>query len=901
MATGGEQPGGGATPIMRQYRSVKERHPDTVLLFRMGDFYELFYDDAVLASRVLGLVLTSRDRQKENPVPMAGFPHHAVTGYTKKLLDAGYRVAVCEQLEEPGKGKAIVARDVVRIITPGANVETDLLEAGESNFLMALAPGAGGDEVAAAPAAVAYADISTGTMAALLAPDPSILAAELVRLAPKEVLVPPGDAALAAFVRERLPGAALTPWPPLRGGGPAFAEAVERIDSWTGRDPARGESCAALLGRRLAPVAASLLEYLARTQPGRPLPVKRIAVHAPSQFMVLDETSVLHLELVRSQSGEKKGSLLHLVDRTVTAMGSRLLRAWLLMPLMDVAAIRRRQDAVERFVDDGRTRGELRRLLGEVCDVERVVSRCIVGAATPRELGALRDTLGACPRIAACLGAQPDLAAGGAAPAAGGALPPLPPAPAGLAERLERALAPSPPAGAREGGIFARGWHEGLDELVYLSTSGKEAIAALEAAERAATGISSLKVKYNKVFGYFIEVTRTNLPQVPQDRFQRKQTIVGGERFVTGELKELEAKILTADERRKALEAELFGALVEEVAAREGELHALAAALAALDALAALAQLAAAGGWVRPLVDDGGVVAIREGRHPVVEAGLAGDAFVPNDVALDADGERVWIITGPNMSGKSTFMRQVALSVILAQAGSFIPAAAARVGVCDRIFTRVGASDNLSWGQSTFMVEMTETAAILGHATPRSLVVLDEIGRGTSTFDGMSIAWAVAEHLHNVVGCRTLLATHYHELTRLTETLPRAANYNVRAEEFGERIIFLRKVTRGGCSRSYGIQVAQLAGVPPEVIRRAKEILAQVETQKEREQEAAVRRRGGHAAAAREAAAQLDLFGGARREREKEERLAAALRETDVEKLTPLEALNLLARLKKET
>ena len=878
------------TPVMRQYRSVKERYPDAVLLFRMGDFYEMFYEDAVLASRVLGIVLTTRERNKENPVPMAGVPFHSVTAYIKRLLEAGHRAAICEQLEEPAKGKAIVARDVVRIITPGVNIDTDLLEARESNFLCAVLPS--GDDLTA-PFGLALADISTGQMMTAVVDDASALASELVRFDPKEVLVPPASEALEAFVKEKVPGAATTPCGHF-GDYREFGRAIGRVDEATGRGREGGDSHASVLPPPCASACAVVLEYLSRTQPGQPLPVRRIALYRPSQFLVLDETTVRHLELTVSSSGDRKGSLLWLIDRTVTPMGSRMLRSWLLAPLMDIAAIRRRQDVIQLFVDDTKLRHEVRRLLGQACDVERIVSRCIVKAAAPRELGALRDTLLLMPRLAACLADTSFIERLGKADDALGAFPEVP---EDLSQTLRRALVPSPPPNTREGGIFARGWNAELDELASLSGSSKEAIAALEMRERQATGISSLKVKYNRVFGYFIEVTRTNLSSVPQDRYIRKQTIAGGERFLTEELKELESKILTADERRKALEAELFSALVEEVTARERLLHALASFVAALDVASSLAELAAAGGYTRPVVDEGRVIAIREGRHPVVEKVGAPDGFVPNDVRLDIDGERLWILTGPNMSGKSTFMRQVALCVIMAQMGGFIPAAQASIGVCDRIFTRVGASDNLAWGQSTFMVEMTETAAILNHATPRSLVVLDEIGRGTSTFDGMSIAWATAEYLHDRVGCRTLLATHYHELVQLADTLPNVANYNVSATEFRDRIVFLRKVTKGGSSKSYGIQVARLAGMPAPVIGRAKEILKEIESRGEGGAGLPAPEPRPPKETAKAAGGQLSLFAHSPEEKVYAE-LRRLLGEADLEAMTPLEAMNLLASLK---
>ncbi|MFH1435915.1 MAG: DNA mismatch repair protein MutS [Pseudomonadota bacterium] len=884
------------TPVMRQYRSVKERYPDAILLFRMGDFYEMFYEDAVIASKIMGIVLTSRDKGRENPVPMAGVPYHSVTSYLKKLIDAGYRAAICEQLEEPSKAKTIVARDVVRLITPGANIDTDLLDAKESNFLLAALPENPGS--LEAPFAVAMADISTGQMMAAQVEDISTLASELVRFQPREVLLPPGNEPFAAFVREKVPQAVMTPCRHLRELR-GFESAIEIIDELTGRDRASGESWSGVLPALPAAASAALLEYLRRTQPGQPLPIKRIALYKPSQFMILDEMTVRHLELVTSSSGDKKGALLALIDKTVTSMGSRLLRSWLLSPLTDIHAIRRRQDVIQFFLDDHKAGREIRKLLAEICDIERILSRCIVRAAAPRELGALRDALLLMPRLAEYFASARFMENVGSADTVLGAFPQVP---SKLSDRLQGALVTEPPPHAREGGIFARGFNGELDQLAFLSSSSKEAIAALEKKEKEATGIHSLKIKYNKVFGYFIEVTKSNLPGVPRDRYITKQTIAGGERYYTGELKDLEAKILTADEKRKALESELFASLVRDVAGFENELRALAEYIATVDVTSALAGLAAASGYTRPLIDDSSEIRITDGRHPVVEAIGAAEGFIPNDVELDIDGERLWIITGPNMSGKSTFMRQVALNVILAQMGSYIPASEARIGICDRIFTRVGASDNLAWGQSTFMVEMTETAAILLHATPRSLVVLDEIGRGTSTFDGMSIAWAVAEYLHDKVGCRTLLATHYHELTELTSRLSHAENYNVSATEFEDKIIFLRKVRKGGSSRSYGIQVASLAGVPAEVIGRAREILARVESENDGQPGLPGRQAGGGrgGGGGDEGSGQLSLF-AADPAQKKNIQVRRLLAEVDVDKMTPLEAMNLLARLKSLT
>jgi len=890
------------TPVMRQYKSIKERYPDTILLFRMGDFYEMFYEDAITASKILGIVLTSRQKNQENPVPMAGVPYHSVTGYLKKLLDSGFRVAVCEQLEEPSKGKAIVARDVVRIITPGVNVEAELLESNQSNYLCALSIGkhdvAKGNE--GDMFGLALADISTGEMLTTYLEDISSLTAELVKFDPKEVLIPRGYPQFEEFIKGKLPDKAVTSTGLFEEYGD-FQSALKKIGEITGKDEGNGDIYAGRLNPLCATACAVVLDYLSTTQPGQPIPIPRIAVYRASEFMILDETTMKHLELTSSTWGEKKGSLLWLIDKTITPMGGRLLRSWLIKPLMDISSIRRRQDAIEYFVQNGKTREKIRYLLREICDIERIISRCVLKTATPRELKGLSETLTILPSILEVFDevGQTEILKG-----TNDLFGSLPEVPSLLTSKLSNAIVDNPPNNTREGGIFKKGYNEELDELDYLSTSSKEAVASLEAKEREATGIQSLKIRYNKVFGYYIEVTKSNLSLVPHDRYIRKQTIAGGERFVTEELKQLEEKILSADEKRKNLEAELFSQLVGEVARNESSLRKVSAFLSTLDVICALAEVAVLSGWSRPVVNDSGIISIKDGRHPVVEAIASPDGFVPNDVCLDLDGERVWIITGPNMSGKSTFMRQVALCTILAQMGSFIPASQAVIGICDRIFTRVGASDNLSWGQSTFMVEMLETASILEHATRKSLVVLDEIGRGTSTFDGMSIAWATAEYLLTRVGCRTLMATHYHELVELSSMYPNVANYNVSATEFGDKIIFLRKVKKGGSSRSYGIQVARLAGMPSEVIERAKAILSQIESGRDKtvsiervSKTKAKAGRDGETGIGSGDGNQLNIFiqsrgiGG-------EDKIRKLLQEIDIEKMTPLEAMNFIAHLK---
>jgi len=857
--------------MFRQYRAAKARYPGAILLFRMGDFYEMFFEDAQRAAPLLGIALTSRSKPPEEPIPMCGVPHHAVDSYITRLVEAGHKVAICEQMVDPATVKGLVPREVIRVVTPGTNLDPDAVDARSGQYLAAVVPpGEGGG-----PWGLAAADLTTGELLGCALEHAAAVRTELARLEPKEILVPRGG---VAALREAIPAAGdarvSEGEPGADDAEMARAELARRLGEEVAAQAEAELSVPALRAAGLA------VAYLAATQPNLPLPVRRLVATSPAEDLILDETAQAHLELLRTTRGEKRGSLLDLLDRCRTPMGARLLRQWLLRPLCRVDRIRRRQDVVAALVEAPAARAALRDALGRIRDLPRLASRAVLGVASPRDLGALRDSLDHVPAVEAAVADvafAPDVAAA------------VPPGDScrDLADELGRALVPDPPHSAKDGGLIQGGYNAELDELVELAEHGKDRLAELERREREATGIASLKLRFNRVFGYYIEVTKANLHLVPGDRFLRKQTIAGGERFTTQELEELQSKILTAEERRKALEAELFVALRERVAAAKGRLDALADRLAFLDVAAGLADLAHERRYVRPVVDDSGVIDLEESRHPVVEAAGPQVEFVPNDVKLDLDGERLWIITGPNMSGKSTVMRQTALCVLLAQMGSFVPARRARIGLVDRIFTRVGASDSLTWGQSTFMVEMVETAAILRHATRRSLVVLDEIGRGTSTYDGMSIAAAVLEYLHDTVRCRALFATHYHELTALADRLPGAANYNVAAREFGHDIVFLRKLARGGASRSYGIQVARLAGLPASLIRRANALLEELEQGGE-----FGGRRLRPPAAAPE---QVSLF--APRGPSPVER---KLLEVDLDRTTPLDALALLAALKAE-
>jgi DNA mismatch repair protein MutS len=805
------------TALMRQYLDVKSRYPDAIVLFRLGDFYEMFYDDAVYAARVLDLTLTTRDKGKEDPVPMCGVPHHAVRAYLGKLTDLGHRVALCEQLEDPKVARGIVKRDVVRVITPGVMLDEESLDPRAPSHVAAAVGDARGGY------GFAFLDVTTGDFHATEAPSAEILLEEIGRVAPRELVLGRGDAdrALADIVKvafPRLPRAAVD------DGDPTVELPRALGDKLDGT----------LLERvpRAAAAAAAVLRYARATQPGAELPLPGLEIYARADSLIIDEQARAHLELVESlQERRRAGSLIDLLDESRTAMGGRLLRRWLLFPAVDLATIRRRHDAVERLVGAHAARDRARKLLGGIADLERLVGRARLGVATPRDLAVLGRSLTSLPELAAALAeahageiegsatGEPDLLQ------LGGAGDDLA---APLAAELLRVLRPDAPALTKDGGFVNPGVDAELDELVDIASGGRSRIAAIETRERERTGIPSLKVKFNSVFGYYIEVTRSNLAAVPAD-YRRKQTVANAERFVTTELSEFEATVLSADEKRIAKELEIFTALRGRVAAEAERLLALGARAAAADTLAALAEVAHRNGYCRPVIVDDGVIDLVDARHPVVERLAAAGSFVPNDVRLDPAAEQILIVSGPNMAGKSTLMRQVALAVIQAQMGGFVAARTARIGLCDRVFTRVGAGDNLARGESTFMVEMRETAQILRHATARSLIVLDEIGRGTSTYDGVSIAWAVAEHLHDRIGAKTLFATHYHELAALAAQHARVRNVSVAAREWKGEVVFLRKLTAGGTSRSFGVEVARLAGLPGAVIARARAILRTLE------------------------------------------------------------------------
>jgi DNA mismatch repair protein MutS len=847
--------------MLKHWREVKARHPGTILFYRVGDFYEMFHEDAELAARVLAITLTSRG----DGVPLAGVPVKAATDYLRQLIGAGHRVAICEQVEDPKLARGLVRREVVETVTPGALLQEGWLAGGKNNFLVALSADARRIGLAAI-------DLSTGEFL-LEALDAGETAEALGRLGPAEVVMPaeleslPADGVLRT-VRER--------W--------EFDPELAR------EELARRFALASLDGLGIGPddapalgAAGALLRYLAELQPAGLPHLARPVVRRSDTLLWLDEMTRRNLELVEPlRTGARGCTLLETIDATVTPMGGRLLRQWLLSPLRDPAAIDYRLDAVEALVRDGRGRARLREALDGVRDVERLAGRAAAGRATPRELGALRDSFLRLPDVSEALSA---LAAPPALADAADELDLL----TDLAGELSQALEERPPAALADGGVIRHGYDTELDEVRALRDGGRQYIASLQQRERERTGIPSLKVGFNKVFGYYLEVTNAHAARVPAD-YERRQTLAGAERYVTPELKDYEARVLGAEDRMAAREAELFGALRAAVGQAIGRIQRSARVLARLDVWTALADRAVAGDYVRPTLHNGFDLVLRESRHPVIERLMPRESFIPNDARL-TEAERVALVTGPNMAGKSTILRQIGLCVVLAQMGAFVPAAEASIGVVDRLFTRVGASDNLARGQSTFMVEMSETSAILHNAGPRSLVLLDEIGRGTSTYDGVAIAWAVTEHLHDRVGCKTMFATHYHELMQLPERLQHARNYNVAVRETGDTVVFLHRLVPGGTDRSYGIHVAQLAGLPDGVVRRAREILGALEGEHRMVP-------GAPPEAARDPG-QLALFADGTAPDPTPDPTIEELRLLDVNALTPLEALNRLAELKR--
>jgi len=807
-----EAPPDKTTPMLRQYLDLKSRYADALLLFQMGDFYETFFGDAELAAGALNIALTSRSRAGEERIPMAGFPIHAAENYISRLLEAGFKVVVCDQTEDPALAKGLVRREVTRILTRGTVVDPGALDARVDNYLAAF-------HLKGPQWGLAYLELSTGEFRLTEGQGPEALGDELWRLKPVELLV-------SEDLEPQLLAAALAPFdtPPTQRALSSYAFDPDEARRELGR--ALGTLFLdgfGLEGGHLGVAAAgAILRYLKDSHTPNLPHLDRLLSYSRDDYLELDEATLRHLEIFETwRSRSRQGSLLEALDETVTPMGARRLAQWLRYPLKDLAAIEARLDGVEFFKEDGLLRQRWRQTLKGLGDLERLTARVALEQATPREVGAVKQALERVPLLQELLPRElPSLVA-----AVAGDLEPLP----DLQELIGRALVEEPPLSLKDGGIFREGYDPELDELIALSQEGKDWIARLEARERSRTGINSLKVRYNKVFGYYLEVSRANLHLVPPD-YIRKQTLVNAERFITSDLKEYESRVLGAEETRLRRELELFQELRRRLAAEAPRLKKVAGALGILDVLANLAEVAALHQYCRPCLAPEPALAIESGRHPVLERLLPPGAFVPNDVALDPESQ-VLIVTGPNMSGKSTILRQVALTVLLAHLGSFVPAREATIGLTDRIFTRVGAVDDIGRGQSTFLVEMIETARILHQATRRSLVILDEIGRGTSTFDGLALAWAVAEHLHDLdgVGVKTLFATHYQELTELSRLKPRVKNFQVLVTEEGGGIVFLHRLAPGAASQSYGIQVARLAGVPQEVISRAQEVLENLE------------------------------------------------------------------------
>ena len=853
------------SPMMRQYFEIKERHKDSILFFRMGDFYEMFFDDAILASKELELTLTGRECGQEERAPMCGVPHHSAEGYIARLIEKGYKVAVCEQTEDPATAKGLVERDVIRVVTPGTVIENSMLADDRNNYIASI-------YIAGEEAGLCFADVSTGNAAATRFDGPDLeklVVSELARYFPSEIL----------FNGEILKHKPVTDYIKHY-----LASSVELLDDEDFDEAVAEARLSEQFGSLPLPQSAverkalgALLGYLGRTQKKGVERLRVVEEYTAAQYMNLSPVTRANLELTETMRGrEKKGTLLWVLDKTSTAMGKRLLRTWLEQPLMDATAIDSRLDGVEELYKGNVERLELADALAGVFDLERLMTRVVYGSASPREMAALASACRKLPDILTLIKGFES----GEMRALQMSIDPL----QDVMRDIDAALADELPAKLADGGVIRDGYNPEVDELRDSVHGGKGMLAGIEAKLKEETGIRTLKIGFNRVFGYYIEVSKSFTSQVPE-HFVRKQTLTNGERYITDELKTLENRILGAGERLAVLERELFEALMESVAARLSRIQKTAAGVARLDVLCSLAQVAVANNYVRPQVDTGDTVTIKEGRHPVVEQMNLGSLFVPNDTLLDCGDNRMQIITGPNMAGKSTYMRQTALIVLMAQVGSFVPAAECTVGVCDAVFTRVGASDDLAQGRSTFMVEMNEVAEILQYATPKSLVILDEIGRGTSTFDGMSIAQAVVEYIADRdlgAGCKTMFATHYHELTELENSLDGVKNYNIAVKKRGDDITFLRRIVRGAADDSYGIQVAKLAGLPNEIVERAKQVLRVLEK---------------NATTSRVTQLDFESFGELQAQDAPAE-LLDKLRQVDPETLTPLEGLKLVYELK---
>ncbi|MFC2043743.1 DNA mismatch repair protein MutS [Chloroflexota bacterium] len=852
----------GSAPIRQQYLRIKRKHPQAIVLFRLGDFYETFDDDAKIVSRELDIVLTSREMGKGHRVPLAGIPYHALDNYLARLVNRGYKVAICEQMTRPGDTKGLVEREVIRVVTPGTVVEPSLLDSKTNNYLVSLVLGS--DE-----AGIAYVDITTGEFATTQVPL-SRAPSELERLRPSEVIT----AKRAAVSDWELS----VPITHLDDQHFELETARRTLLEHFGVATLDGYGCARLpLAIR---AAGAIIHYIQETQKGALGQLTGLSTYSTGSFMALDAETQTNLELFRNnRTGITDGSLLGVIDLTRAAMGGRLLKRWLGQPLLDVAELTRRQEAIDWFYIDTLARNQAISLLGKIADLERLINRVRSNIALPRELVALRRSLEIVPELIEVMGE-------GLTNWLNEGLKPCP----DVVDLIAQVIADEPSSSLGEGNVIRNGSSPELDDLKQASQNARQYLANLERQEQEKTGIKSLKIGYNKVFGYYIEVSKSNLPQVPP-QYVRKQTLVGGERFITPELKEYESLILNARERISELETDIFHRVCRQVATASERILALAGALANIDVVSSLAEVAVRHNYIRPELTAGNEIIIKEGRHPVVESSLVESSFVPNDTYLSNDDAQIIILTGPNMAGKSTYLKQVALIVLLAQTGSFVPTGSAKIGIVDRILTRIGAREDLVGGQSTFMIEMLETANILNNATPRSLIILDEIGRGTSTYDGLSIARAVAEYIHNNsrIGAKTLFATHYHELVELGNFLPRVKNFNVAVTEEGSEVIFLRKIVPGGVDKSYGIHVAKLAGLPKSVVHRANEILEALEGDSSKEST----KRWLKACRCQLEHPQLSFFG-------QKPAVLEELKKLDIDSMTPLEALTKLYELRRK-
>jgi len=861
--------------MIKQYLSIKERYADTILFYRMGDFYEMFFEDAEVASRILEITLTSRNKKDEFPIPMCGVPYRAVQGYIARLINQGYKVAICDQIEDPAQAKGLVKRDVVRVITPGMILDNELLDEKTDNYVLAVA-------CEKNTVGLSYLDISTGTFRVSESSDLNSVTDEALRISPSEVLLPESSKN-DRFYSEIISALSDRPITFINDRSFEYSGGRERLMDQFKTLSLEGFGCEHLKAGVRA--AGALVFYIRETQKQKIEHLSKIETYFLGNFLVIDEISFRNLEIIKNiRTGSREGTLIGIMDRTVTSMGGRLLKRWTRYPLMDISEIRLRQDAVEEAKDNIQVRRDIRDHLKSVYDLERLGSKIAMGHSNARDLVALKRSLNSLPGIwnllskfkATLFISRQNID--------------------GLSELsalIEKAIREDAPPTIHEGGIIKTGFNSQLDELILISRDGKKWLAELEAREKETTGINTLKVSYNKVFGYFIEVPKARSKAVPV-HYVGKQTLVNAERYITDELKNFEVKVMGAEDQRAALEYQIFNEIKDSVVNNNTAIQEVAYFLARLDCLLNMAEIADQNDYRRPEFNTEGFIQIEDGRHPVVEKMITGERFVPNTIRMDNTENQILIITGPNMAGKSTVLRQVALMVLMAQMGSFIPAVKASINATDRIFTRVGALDNLSQGQSTFMVEMQETANILNSATSQSLVIMDEIGRGTSTFDGLSIAWAVAEYLHDLktTGVKTLFATHYHELTELARLKGRIKNYNIAVKEWNDEIIFLRKLVEGGTNRSYGIQVARLAGVPNIVIQRAKKILYNIENDEHSLKAIPALCNGGNLS--QKGHVQLNLFS------KMDHFIIEKLRKVDISKMTPLDALNYLNELQEK-